>query len=506
MNPMERATKETIEALRKASTEGILFSTALAGYDLSGQVSLIPVNVPARNNTAAFPRETAKEGSENAVWRALLNINSEQESAAVGRDFAGSMVKFEEQTVFAPYIPLAHAGRVTLDAVAQARNFADALAIAELQVLNQVFIAQDQNIINGQAWPLVGASAEPAAPKCTVIGKKTGQKIKKSKKWEARYIARSGNNYFVGGGTKFSKASVAVETTEEESAVTIKATAIKGAVAYDWYFGEENGELWYVGTTTTSEFTVNEAPSAAATSAGTKLPLLYSKLPAEKYKSGSTDTSYSAKWYNGVIASILGAYGSTSVVNPEEGGAVETGSVWKNAAGAELTASGSSITLLDEVFEEIWEKVQLSPTALMCNSYEAEKISALLLEGTVATTFLPPTDADARTNLAGGGYVGRYINKAAGGVPVAIEVHPRVAPGTIIVRTDRVPFPGSNIGSVYSVRCQYDTMKFNYAAAYKANEEGAGPRYDFEVRSMETLINRAPSAQAVISNIKSVNV
>lgn len=505
MNPMERATKETIEALRKASTEGILFSTALAGYDLSGQVSLIPVNVPARNNTAAFPREIAGEGSENAVWRALLNINSEQESAAVGRDFAGSMVKFSEQTVFAPYIPLAHAGRVTLDAVAQARNFADALAIAELQVLNQVFIAQDQNIINGQAFPLTKGSEEPAAP--TALEFSGSGEIKEGEKLEAGYIARSGNNYFVGGGTKKSATVKAKSPAEEGKAAVIKAKAIKGAVAYDWYLGKESGKLWYIGTTTTSEITYKgKIPTAAATSAGSKLPLLYKTLPVKELTEKTTDTSYSAKWYNGVIASILGAYGATAVVNPEEVGAVESGGIYKNAEGKELKASGSSIELLDEVFEELWENVQLSPTALMCNSYEAEKISALLLEGTVATTFLPPTDADARTNLAGGGYVGRYINKAAGGVPVAIEVHPRVAPGTIIVRTDRVPFPGSNIGSVFSVRCQYDTMKFNYAAAYKANEEGAGPRYDFEVRSMETLIDRAPSAQAVIQNIKSVNV
>lgn len=505
MNSYERATVETLEALKKAGTEGIFFSTALAGYDLSGLTSLVPVNVPARNNTAAFPREIAGEGSENAVWRALLNQNSEQPDGAVGRDYPGAETKFEVQSVFAPYIPIAHAGRVTLDAVAESRNFADALAVAELQVLNQVFISQDQNIINGQAWPLVKGSAEPEAP--TLEFTKSAGEIKEGEKLEAGYVARSGNNYFVGGGTKSSKLVKEKSPAEEGTGALLKATAIKGAVAYDWYLGKESGKLWYIGTTTVSEFLYKgKIPTEAAKSAGTKLPLLYATLPVKEIAEKTTDTSYSEKWYNGVIASNLGAYGASSVVNPEEAGAVSSGAVWKNAEGKELSASGSSITIIDEVFEEIWEKVQLSPTSLMCNSYEAEKISALLLEGTVATTFLPPTDADARTNLAGGGYVGRYVNKAAGGVPVAIEVHPRVAPGTIIARTDRVPYPGSNIGSTYSVRCQYDTMKFNYAAAINANTLGGGPRYDFEVRSMETLVNRAPNSQAVIQNIKSVNV
>jgi hypothetical protein len=114
---------------------------------------------------------------------------------------------------------------------------------------------------------------------------------------------------------------------------------------------------------------------------------------------------------------------------------------------------------------------------------------------------LPPTDQDARTNLAGGGYISRYINRSAGGVPVAIEVHPHVAPGTIIVRTDRVPFPGSNIGTTFEVRCQYDTTRIDYASNYNPGVIGGGPRWDFEIRSMETLVNEAPSAQLIIQNV-----
>jgi hypothetical protein len=65
-----------------------------------------------------------------------------------------------------------------------------------------------------------------------------------------------------------------------------------------------------------------------------------------------------------------------------------------------------------------------------------------------------------------------------------------------------VPFPGSNIGSVFEVRCQYDTMEFMYSANYQPGVEGGGPRYDSEIRSMETLVNRAPVAQTVVSNVK----
>ena len=77
------------------------------------------------------------------------------------------MTQFLEQDVYAPYRPLAKAGRVTLDAVAVARNYVDALAQGELQTLNQLFIAQDMNIINSQAWSLGTPSAPTVATATT---------------------------------------------------------------------------------------------------------------------------------------------------------------------------------------------------------------------------------------------------------------------------------------------------------------------------------------------------
>ena len=241
------------------------------------------------------------------------------------------------------------------------------------------------------------------------------------------------------------------------------------------------------------------------------LPLLSSLLPgvgctpltippvAGNGHAPTADTSYNANYYNGIIASTLGDYGPTGPVAP--GGGTATGAVFLDNGGAAPSLSGGGIDVLDTINDQLWASVQLSPTAYMVNSLQADEISKQILSSSSATTFLPPTDADARTNLAGGGYIGRYINRAAGGVPVMIEVHPRVAPGTIIARTDRVPFPGSNIGTVYEVRCQYDTMRFDYAANYNPGNLGGGPRYDFEIRSMETLVNRAPVAQAIVANV-----
>lgn len=488
---LEGVTMQTIEDIAK-STEGVLASTGIQGIDLSGLVSLVPVNVPARNNTSAFPRNIAGMGSKTAQWKALLNVNSEQGDVATGFDFAGSLAKILEQEVFAPYKPMAKAGRVTLDAVAINRNYADVLAVDQLQTLNQLFIGQDIHIINSQNWAL-GKTSTPTLTVAKVAGK---GKLKKGKKYKVCCVPRSGANYYFGGqGIKSTEEEIEATDASEESAITAKVKALKGAVAYDWYFGEEGKELWYYTTTTVAEATFYEVLTKANTAPS--LPLFTSEAPSAHPT--TEDKSSSTKWYNGVLASSLGDYGSESVVKPGTGTA--SGCTFIDNEGKELEASGSSVVVLDELFEKVWNSVLLSPTALMMNTQQGESLTKLLLEGSIATTFLPPTEAEARTNLAGGGFIGRYINKAVGGFPVPIEVHPHVPPGTIIARTDRVPFPGSNIGTVYEIRCQYDTMQFDYAANRGAGE-GEGPRYDFEIRSMETLVNHAPSAQGVISNVK----
>jgi hypothetical protein len=488
MDPSQ-ITAETLALLEKAQTSGLYVSTGIQGYDLSGLVALIPVNVPARNNTSAFPRTIAGEGSQTAVWRALLNINSQQTDAAVGFDYAGSLTLFDEQDVFAPYKPLAKAGRVTLDAVAVARNFADALAVAELQTLNQLFIDQDLHIINSQNWSL-GTVSPP-----TLTVSTTGGTIGASASINVKVAARSGANYFIGGSTAVSS-NVAVTTSSGSSlnSATASIAAVKGAVAYDWFVGSTSSNQVYLTTTTVASVTITAIPTAAQ--ALPALPLLSATAPTTP---PTADTSYSQNWYNGVIASTLGDYGSTGPVTPNTG--TNNGATFIDNGGNAPALSGGGIDVLDKINDQLWASVQLSPNAYMVNSTQGDEISKLILSSGSATTFLPPTDADARTNLAGGGFIGRYINRAAGGVPVTIEIHPHVAPGTIIARTDRVPFPGSNIGSVFEVRCQYDTMRFDYAANYNPGTLGGGPRYDFEIRSMETLINRAPVAQAIVSNV-----
>ena len=508
-SPIEGVTEETLQAFAKAVQAQIGANSGMYGVDLRGRVSLIPVNVPARNNSSAFPRVQATEGDTLARWRSWLNVNNAQYSAAVGADFPGSATQFQEQDNFAPYKPLAKFGRVTLEALAFGRGYDDVLADAEIQTLMALFIAQDMAIINHQNWAL------PAQGTLTITTATTGGSIGATTPVYVTVAPRSGANYYEGGSGPAAAAVNVTTGAGTSNSVTVSWAAVKGAAAYDVYVGGATGAAnqWYYTTVTTGSVTVTSIPTAAAAvpTTSASLPLISSLAPganvaplaipptAGNGHPPTVDTSFSANYYNGVIAQSIGDYGATGPVTPGSGTA--SGATFVDGGGAALTLSGGGISLLDTLNDSLWASVQLSPTAYMLNSLQGDEISKLIMGSNSATTFLPPTDADARTNLSGGGFVGRYINRAAGGVPVSIEIHPRVAPGTIIARTDRVPFPASNIGTAFEVRTQYDSTRFDYAASANLGQQYGGPRQDFEIRSAETLVGYAPAAQAVASNV-----
>jgi hypothetical protein len=168
--------------------------------------------------------------------------------------------------------------------------------------------------------------------------------------------------------------------------------------------------------------------------------------------------------------------------------------------GAALTLSGGSIAEINEyIFLALWQAVKCSPTAVMMNATTAQKIADLVLGSTSATTFLN-TDSSGRINVTAGGRVGEIVNTPAGGKTVPIEVHVSLPPGTIVGRTDRVPFPQAQIASVLAFRTLRDMSQFDYGVSRIAGVKGGGPRREFEIKSIGAFVNRAPVAMATIQN------
>lgn len=493
--PLAQVTEETLAAIAKAQTTGILESTGVWSYDLSDLVQLIPVVTPFRDMVT---RTTSPDGNPYAVWRAFLDQTNAQPDLSMGFDFAASEVVFNEQDFQARYKPTGLAGLVTQDAFDLAKGYADPYAITTFQVLNQVLIGDDRKQLGAQSFAL----AAPAAPVLTQHA--TGGSIGAVSLYVA-VAARTGSGYYYGSGNSQGTASV-VSTFASGSAnsVTATVTAVRGAVAYDWFYSA-NGTTWYYYTTTTTNTATITATITSNNALPTNLPDLSTnwKGTANSVPTLSTSAdngSANANDYDGFMASLSGDYnGSGQWVQAGTGTA--NPSVYKSIDGAALTLTGGTVTEIEQfLFLPLWNKVKCSPTAIMVNAAQAQEIANLILAQPSAVTYLQ-TDESGRVNVTGGGRVGALVNAPAGGVTVPIEVHVSLPPGTIIARTDRVPFPQANISSVLEQRCLRDTAQFDYGISRVANAAGGGPRREFEIRSVSAFVNRAPVAMGVLSNV-----
>ena len=496
--PLAQVTEETLANIAKAQTTGILESTGIYSYDLSGLVTLIPVVTPFRDIVA---RTASPDGNPYAVWRAIMNLTNSQPDLSMGFDYAANEAVFLEQDFQARYKPTGLAGLVTQDSFDLAKGYGDPFAIATFNILNQVLIGDDRKLLGGQSFALKTATA----PTLTQVT--TGGSIAASTTVYVGVAGRTGSGYYYGSGnSRGASASGASGSGTATNSITATTTALRGAVAYDW-FQSSNGTTWYYYTTTTTNTVTmtsvitsnNTLPSSTlAPDLSTTWQGAQNSIPT--YLSTADNGSANANDYDGFMASLSGDYNGTGQWGTPGSGTANP-SVFTSLNGAPLTLTGGTITEIEQyLFQPLWTQIKASPTALMVNAAQAQEVANLILGSTSATTYLN-TDSAGRVNVTAGGRVGQVINAPAGGVEVPIEVHTSLPPGTIIARTDRVPFPQANISSVLEYRSLRDTAQFDYGISRIANTAGGGPRKEFEIRSVGSFIDRAPVAMGVLSNV-----
>lgn len=488
-------TLEAMQAISKAQTNGITTSTGITSYDLSGLVSQVPVVTPMRDLVS---REQSKDGNKFAVWRAIMNANNLQPDPAIPFDYAASEIVMIEQDFQAAYKGIGYAGFVTQDAYDLAIGYADPYAVETFNVLNQVLIADDRKFIGAQSFAL----ARPAQPALTWHA--SGGTIPGTTTVYIGVAARTGSGWFYGTGN--SQGNSNSGGSGSNTSVSATVTSVRGAVCYDW-FQSADGTTWYYYTTTTvNAVTMTKViTSNQAVPSGTGYPDLTTNWKgsagaAPTYSSAGDNGSANTADYDGLLASLAGDYNSTGQW-VTSGTATANPSVNTSLDGAALTLSGGSINEIEEfIFLTLWNAVKCSPTAIMMNAAQAQEIANLILGTNSATTFLN-TDPSGRISVTAGGRVGEIVNAPAGGKTVPIEVHVSLPPGTIVGRTDRVPFPQANISSVLAFRTLRDMSQFDYGVSRIANTAGGGPRREFEIKSLGAFVNRAPVAMASLQNV-----
>lgn len=483
---LSKISTETLDLIKKAATAGVTIGTGIHGVDLSGLVSLIPVNTPFYNQVA---KTTAEQGAQFAQWEVLLNVNNSQPDPATAFDFAAALSNLSQLDVAAPFGKVGTGYTVTQDAINRAKGYADAKAIAVFNSLNQYKIGMDKKLLGGQSFAL----SVPTG--VTVVPATTGGTIAASTAVPVRVAARTLSNYHFGGSTA-AATTVSASTgagTSTNSAVA-SCTSVWGAVAYDWYV---NG--FYYTTTTVNTVTITSIPTAnQPVPAG--LPGLYSVAPTAV---PTVDSSAKPNDFNGLLATLTGDYANAgSFGQVTHGNGIASNAVLQSLDGAPLTVNGGNVPALDAFNQAIYANVEMSVDAYMMSSQTAAEISSALMTTSAGVeTMFAPNEVAQRQDVVAGAFVSWYINKADGGTPIKIEVQPHMAPGIIIGRTDSVPFPNSDITNTLEQRDQYPVADYEYASARIAGQAGGGPRFDGETFSTSALINRAPVAMGVIQNV-----
>jgi hypothetical protein len=333
------------------------------------------------------------------------------------------------------------------------------------------------------------ALGTPATPTVTPVA--SGGAIPATTAVPVKVAARTGTNYSYGGSTAASAAGTATTAAGSGNSATVTVTAVRGAVAYDWFVNN-----FYYTTTTTNKVTVTAIPTSN-NAIPANLPGLFGTAPASV---PVADSSANPNEFNGLLTTLSGDYatgGASGLV--QAGTGLASGASFISLDGATFTGSGQTINELDQLNATFFNQTFMSPTAYMCSAVDAAKLTTLILGSTNGgQTFFTPGN-DGRTDITAGGFVGHYVNKSTATV-VKIEVHPNMVPGTLIARTDHVNFPNSNISNVFELRDLEGVQDFEYGVS-RGTGPGGGPRFDGEVYSSSVLVNRAPIAQAVLTNI-----
>lgn len=478
----DEVTAETLEQITKAVTsQGYTTALGLTGFNLrAGALNLFPFLSPWRNR---LPREMAPNGAKSAQWKAITGINVTNQSIFSGYGFAGNLVSTTETDYLAAYQPISLGDSVQMDAEILARGFDTLRAKAGTRLLYATMIKEDQGLLGASNIAL----PTPGAP--TVTTSTTGGSIAATTAINVKVSARTLVNYFNGGGTVYSAQGTVTTGAGSTNSGTASVTAVPGAVAYDWTVGG-----FYYTTTTAPTVTITSIPGADQ--ALPALPSLGGGTPSAANR--AADSSADPNAFNGLLTTITQDYGTNGQVTYGTG--TSSGAYIKDLGGATLTGLNGGVVEIDNALQSLWDLKRVSPTVMLVSSQQARDITRKVISTGGATTLFDPTNIEQRRSAAGGYFLESYLNPAVNGQPIEIASMPHIPAGTIIMLTERLPYPDNDAGAVFDVECQSDYTQIEYAMSRGSGNLG-GPRYDFEVRAIETFRNKFPAGCAVLSGV-----
>jgi hypothetical protein len=471
MDTLQGFTAETMKLakeamLQKATTTGITVATGLQAYPLEAPAkSLYPVLTPLRNRIGREP------GIGNAWhWKAITAINVANLGPFVAEGARNSVIQSTEVDKTASFKTLGMEGKVTQEAIWQARGYEDARARSSMSVLQALMIQEEQAIVGGlntagQALGTTGTVTLSAAGAGATLPTLTYDVVCVALSYQGWL-----NSSVAGGVVRGAiKSAIAQQAITLGQILSCSVVAITGAFAYAWYVGgAAAAKLEKITTINSATFSAALAGTGQAATTG----------------SLSTDNSLDANGFDGLLTQAQ-ASGSGAYLKVFATGVAGTGTPL-------TTDSGGGVTEIDAALQSLWDNQRIGPTAIWVNSQENRNITKKVIAAGAGSLIRATTTPDGMSNIQAGARVGSYFNKFTSQV-IPVLTHPYMPPGAIFGQAEELPYPNNDVPAVLTMRVLQEYVDLDFAFVTRAYEHG--------VYCSEVLQNYFPSGGMLLTNV-----
>lgn len=455
-------------------------TTGLTFYDLeAGAKFLYPILTPLRNE---IPRVSGKGGIQ-ANWKAVTGINTSGIRIGVSGGNRGAVIAVTTADYAAAYKGIGLESNVDFEADYAARGFADVRAIAAKSGLEALMLGEEQLLLGGNGTVALGTTPTSSVTvnasggalaatqyvnvvALTLEGYANSSVAAGIPTQITRTNADGSVDTFGGGSARVSAQTTATISSGTANSILATVPAVKGAVAYAWFWGSTttNGVLGAI--TTVNRVTITGA------AAGTQL---MTSLPA-------ADNSTNNLVFDGLITQIAKT-GSNSY--------------YRSLDGSEFTADNAGgIVEIDTALKHFWDNYKLTPDTIWLSSQEALSISRKILAGGSNGAYRIVVNME-QGMLAGGVMVATYLNRfsMAGANVLKVRLHPNMPAGTVLFTTKTLPYPLNNVNNVMQVRTRQEYYQIEWPLRTR--------KYEYGVYADEVFQHYFPPSMGMIVNVGS---
>ena len=488
MNGLTQDTLDAIKAqvgleIQKAWTQPGSAISGINYYNLEeGAKKLYPVITPLRN---LIPRVKTSGGIQ-ANWRAITGINTANLGAGVSFGNRAPVMSSTTQDYTAAFKAYGFEDNVQFEADFTAERFDDLKALAVEGLLRATMIGEEKLDLGGNASIALGTTPTPSNSTSTTGGTLAAATYNvicvalTFEGFQAASVAGglplSGNVTLADGTTEARNQGTAIKstaasqvTTGATSTISSSVAAVNGAVAYAWFWGTAGNELLGAITTINSVLITAAATGTQNASAGF-----------------TADKSQNSLVYDGLL-SLAMVSGSGALIRTQATGTAGTGTPLTSD-----TAGG--IVEIDSMLQSFWDNYRLTPDCIWVNSQEQQNISKKILTGSASAAQRFMFTAQ-QGNLTGGYLARSYLNKFAmdGAAEIPIKLHPNMPAGTIMFTTSQLPYPLSNVQSVFRKLLRRDYYQIEWPIRTR--------KYEYGVYADGVLQHYFPPSLGVLKNV-----